>query len=115
MGIMYGGNGELLGFQTLAVFIMVVWAAFFTWITMLIIKSITGLDVDPDQEKIGLDITVRLLRLVSACAGVDVLVLVHWRVVACMCWCVLACVCWWCVLACVICLVCLVLNSCGVA
>ena len=57
MGIIYGGNGELLGFQTLAVLIMTLWAGFFTWITMLIIKSITGLDVTPDQEKIGLDIT----------------------------------------------------------
>jgi ankyrin repeat protein len=57
MGVFYGGDGTLLGYQILAVLIMIAWAAFFTWVTMKIIQQLTGLDISADEEKLGLDLS----------------------------------------------------------
>ena len=56
MGIFYGGNGKLLGWQLFAVIIVSLWSGLFTYITLKIISLITNLDISPETEEIGLDI-----------------------------------------------------------
>ena len=62
-GVLYGGDGELLGWQFLAVFVVGVWAAVMTRATMEIIRFcgergwIKPLNVSPEFEEIGLDIS----------------------------------------------------------
>lgn len=59
LGLFYGGSGELLGYQTLAVLIQIVWSAGMTYVTMQIVKHTVGggtLDVSADFEDIGLDL-----------------------------------------------------------
>jgi Amt family ammonium transporter len=56
MGIFYGGNGELLGYQIAAVLTMIAWAAVMTWVTMKIIAMTTGLNVTAEDEELGLDL-----------------------------------------------------------
>lgn len=55
MGIFYGGNGKLLGWQILSVFMVSMWSAIFTYITMKIIHLFRKLDITPECEELGLD------------------------------------------------------------
>ena len=50
------GTGEQLGIQIVAVLIAIAWAAIGTAIVTLIVKAVTGLRVDEEVEREGLDI-----------------------------------------------------------
>merc|ERR1719461_2280167 len=54
-GLLGGGNGTLLLKQMLAVFVVVTWTATLTYVLMIFMKHVVGIDVRPEAEEKGLD------------------------------------------------------------
>ncbi|MCE9523605.1 MAG: ammonium transporter [Alphaproteobacteria bacterium] len=52
------GNAAQLGIQAVGVIVTVVWCAVATWGILMAIKYVTGLRVDTDQEREGLDLAL---------------------------------------------------------
>ena len=52
------GNAAQLGIQAVGVIVTVVWCAVATWGILMAIKFVTGLRVDTDQEREGLDLAL---------------------------------------------------------
>jgi len=57
LGLFYGGNGELLGAQVIAVFCAAALSFVNTYLLMQIIKRTVGIDVTWEEEEAGLDKT----------------------------------------------------------
>ena len=54
-GVFYGDAWKVLGWQACAVALAIVWTGFWTFVTMMIIKLLVGIDVPPKAEVVGLD------------------------------------------------------------
>jgi Amt family ammonium transporter len=52
------GNAGQLGIQAIGVVVTVAWCAIATWGILKLIDAVTGLRVDPDQEREGLDLAL---------------------------------------------------------
>jgi ammonium transporter, Amt family len=57
-GLLYGGGWNLLGVQTLGLFIVCVWGFGLTWVVLKLIKLFVPLRVSRDEELVGLDVGI---------------------------------------------------------